>query len=181
MSNQNLVAPDYGPIGFMFGDPTGAPVSAFSQADLYNAITLLSTRFDVPICMIQTTRTRRGHYHHDAPRLPDGTVPKLGTVAARDLAVVGRITMPCKSWRGAHATLVHEFAHHLTHCTWIDACHRLGPDRRWRDYRFIVPKPHGKLFHRMLTRVANAWYGDARLYPWITEYKRIAAAGPARV
>ena len=60
--------------------------------------------------------------------------------------------------------LLHEFAHYLTHSRADFAPNRTGD--------------HGPAFHRALTDVAEAWYGDAGRYPWQHEYKSLAAAGP---
>jgi len=57
-------------------------------------------------------------------------------------------------------TLLHEFAHHL-HWT------RTGVAN------------HNADFHRALTDVAGAWYGNPADYCWGLEYARLRAAGPA--
>lgn len=77
-----------------------------------------------------------------------------------------------KSWMGNgffprwEPILLHEFAHYLTHSRAEFRPHRTGG--------------HGPAFHRALTDVTTEWYGDASAYPWASEYKRLAAAGPRK-
>lgn len=60
-----------------------------------------------------------------------------------------RIQIGPRCWRGIEPAIVHEVAHIVS------------PDRG-----------HGLRFWQTLEQVAKAWYGDASLYPWRTEYKR---------
>lgn len=68
-----------------------------------------------------------------------------------------------KYTHGAEPLLLHEFAHYLAHSRSHFRPHRTGD--------------HGPAFHRALTDVAEAWYGDPYLYPWHTEYASLRS-GP---
>lgn len=85
----------------------------------------------------------------------------------KGLAYLQEWTISCGplTWRGVTNSLLHEFAHLLYY---------------HRNPILAQMRPHGKGFIETLHEVAEAWHGDARKYGWLTEYKTVAAAGPAK-
>jgi len=85
---------------------------------------------------------------------------------------------PC-AWRGVDCVL-HEYAHHLAYVTFGYTGSTDARGEIVRNVNGRLSRGHGPLYHRALTLVALAWYGDETKYAWDTEYRAIAAAGPHR-
>ena len=79
------------------------------------------------------------------------------------------IARPYQNWgkRTCEHSLLHEFAHHLADERAIKA--NLRPDG------------HGNRFKNALWETVTAYYGDARKYPWGTEYTTVRAYGERRL
>lgn len=77
-----------------------------------------------------------------------------------------------KCWRGPLSSLLHEFAHYLT-----DARSGFRRINVTNFYSSKMPRRndehHGPAFHRALTDTAEAWFGNAKLYEWDTEYRSL--------
>ena len=104
-----------------------------------------------------------GHFGTSEPKLIFGRTRRgWYRPANRRTGAPARISLhstPIGGWSISN-TLVHEFAHHL-HWTRTGDCN------------------HNADFHRALTDVAAAWYGNPAEYCWHLEYATLKAAGPA--
>jgi len=116
------------------------------------------SRVPEPSSVAWLTRAVRGCYKTPIPRrLPRGQI------------VVGPRV------RDGLAAVIHETAHHvvsmrqprLTVAEW----------RRQNSWRNGPRIHHGPVFIETLRELAQAWYGDAKFYPWETEYRSLRAAG----
>lgn len=102
-------------------------------------------------------RAVRGHYACPIPRkLPHGRI------------VVGPHV------RDGLAAVIHETAHHVVAMRQPRLTIAEWRRRSWRQGQRVW---HGPVFLETLQELARAWYGDASLYPWETEYRSLRAAG----
>jgi len=121
---------------------------SMSRTEAAEMILLLSSALGVSAPgMRWSDRARRGRY---------GLVSMLIVVGPR-------------CWRGAEASILHEFAHHVVNVR--------NPYRWERGGRI---NHHGPDFIEALRLVVSEWYGMAS-YPWGTEYasirRSVAGAG----
>lgn len=80
------------------------------------------------------------------------------------------VTIALSNWNSKRThehSLLHEFAHHLA-------------DERAIKFG-VRCECHGNGFKNALWEVVTAYYGDARKYPWSTEYKQVRAYGERRM
>lgn len=142
------------------------------------ALRLLCSELGVPRPVLSwTLRAKRGRYYRG------GAIDPLRR---------GRVAVGPRCWRGAEAALIHEIAHHVAAergrellvraPSREDQRARLGLGRH--KYAALYPhlrlsprgEMHGPMFVAALKRVARAWYGDERKYPWESEYKSLRHA-----
>lgn len=149
-----------------------------TRDDAETVVRLLCSEFGVPRPLLTwTLAARRGRYYRGG---------------AKDPLRKGRIAIGPRCWRGVEPTLMHELAHHfafergrqlrLDSPPRVAQRERLGLSRhRYASlYQHLNLRPrgesHGPQFVAALKRIARAWYGDERKYPWDSEYKSLRRA-----